>query len=201
MPSPSRSRPSSAPHRRSANTGLAASWELAVGARALTLRWRTLNARRASIGERRPNATTPAPQPPAGRRYSELISPGALRGLQDIPFHDDGPLTRWLMAGAEIHPGSQTHVAVHRVEAVPAAPRVYCDVHEHTVPELNLILPTTQLTYEIVLGEERYEVQGPASIFIPAGLRHSANVRSGSGFFVAIVLGVQDYSAAFAPAA
>ena len=43
----------------------------------------------------------------------------------------------------------------------------------------------------------RYEVRGPASVFIPAGLPHSANVRAGTGFFVAIVLGVQEYDTAF----
>lgn len=135
-----------------------------------------------------------------GERHAHLISPGVLSGLEDIPFHDEGPLVRLLMSGAAIHPEAGTHIAVHRVDAVQEASRRYCDVHEHVVAELNLILPVTELTYDIVLGDERYEVDGPASIFIPAGLRHAANVRAGSGFFVAIVLGVQDYSAAFTPA-
>ena len=58
-------------------------------------------------------------------------------------------------------------------------------------------LPITDLIYDIVLGDARYEVHGPASVFIPAGLPHSANVRAGTGFFVAIVLGVQEYDTAF----
>ena len=130
-------------------------------------------------------------------RHAHLISPGIASGLGEIPYHDEGPLTRWLLSDADVHPAARTHVAVHRVNAVLDADRDYCDVHEHTVPELNLFLPVTDLVYDITLGEETYEVYGPASVFIPPGLAHSANVRSGTGFFVAIVLGVRDYDAAF----
>jgi hypothetical protein len=133
--------------------------------------------------------------------HSHLIAPGVPSDLRDLPFHDDGPLTRWLMSGAELHRESQTHVAVHFMSDVQRLSRAYCDVHEHTVPELNLILPVTELTYEIVLGDERYDVSGPSSVYIPAGTPHSANVKAGTGFFVASVFGVQDYAAAFAPAA
>lgn len=148
-------------------------------------------------------ALAPPPAPAGGAHrsahaHSHLISPGLLGDLKDLLFHDEGPLTRWLMSGAELHPDAGTHVAVHRVSGLQRESRAYCEVHEHTVPELNLILPITNLTYEIVLGDERYDVDGPASVFIPAGLPHSANVKAGSGFFVAIALGVQDYAASFA---
>jgi hypothetical protein len=76
--------------------------------------------------------------------HAHLIAPGVPSDLRDLPFHDDGPLTRWLMSGAQLHRDSQTHVA---------------------------------------------------------GTPHSANVKAGTGFFVAIVFGVQDYAAAFRPAA
>ena len=127
-----------------------------------------------------------------------LIAPGVTRGLGDLPFHADGPLVRWLMAGADVLPEARTHVAVHRFDAVPAARRDYCEPHVHTVPELNLVLPVDALRVEIVLGEERHDVEGPASIFIPPGLAHSANVLRGTGFFVAILLGVGAYEDAFA---
>ena len=133
-------------------------------------------------------------------RHAGLISPGLVSGLGTIPFHGEGPLVRRLMAGADVHPQAGTHVAVHRVDAVADETRTYCDVHEHTVGELNLILPDpgTRLIYDIVLGDELHRVEGPASIFIPKDLPHSANVREGSGFFVAIVLGVGDYARSFA---
>jgi hypothetical protein len=129
-----------------------------------------------------------------------LISPGLPRGLETIPHHHAGPLIRWLMAGAELHPEAGAHVAVHRLDAVDDRGRDYCDVHAHDVPELNLVLPDGELTYDIVLGDETHTVAGPASVLIPAGLPHSANVRSGSGYFVAILLGVDDYAGALATA-
>jgi hypothetical protein len=130
-------------------------------------------------------APPPAPTPVAdghGSAHSHLISPGLLSDLGD-------PVTRWLMSGAEIHPEAHTHVAVHRVSGLDRERRASCTPHEHAFPELNLILPITGLIYEIILGDERYDVEGPASIFIPAGLPHSANVKAGTGFFVEIVLG------------
>jgi hypothetical protein len=131
--------------------------------------------------------------------HAHLILPALPQSLHDVPFHEPGPLTRWLMAGGHRHPDAQTHVAVHQVSARGNQPHEYCRLHTHTVPELNLILPVGRLSYELVLGDERYDVDGPASVFIPAGLPHSANVKSGTGFYVAIVFGVQDYADAFAP--
>ena len=131
---------------------------------------------------------------------ADLISPGLLRDLDTIPHHHAGPLIRWLMAGAEIHPEAGAHVAVHRLDAVGEADRDYCDVHAHTTPELNLVLPLGELRYDIVLGDETHAVTGPASVLIPAGMPHSANVRAGSGYFVAILLGIDDYASALAPA-
>jgi hypothetical protein len=42
-----------------------------------------------------------------------------------------------------------------------------------------------------VLADERYEVEGPASFLVPAGLPHSVNVTSGTGFFVSVALGAR----------
>jgi hypothetical protein len=80
--------------------------------------------------------------------HSDLIAPGVPSDLRDLPFHDDGPLTRWLMSGAELHRESQTHVAVHFMSDVQRVSRAYCEVHEHAVPELNLIDAAYQRTPE-----------------------------------------------------
>jgi hypothetical protein len=119
--------------------------------------------------------------------------------LGEIPFHASGPLVRWLMSGGDIHPDAHTHIAVHEVGPVPFAERAYCEVHEHAVPEFNLILPVPALSYMISLDDERYEVNGPASIYIPPGVKHSANVAEGHGYFIAILLGVGDYARSFEP--
>jgi mannose-6-phosphate isomerase-like protein (cupin superfamily) len=61
-------------------------------------------------------------------------------------------------------------------------------VHEHEVAELNVLLPVAGLTCEVVLGDERYDVEAPASIVVPAGLRHSINVTAGAGYLVTVAL-------------
>ena len=65
--------------------------------------------------------------------------------------------------------------------------RKYCEPHRHDVDEINILLSQGHLLYDIRLGDERYEVEAPASVYIPAGLVHSANVIEGSGFFVAVI--------------
>jgi hypothetical protein len=83
------------------------------------------------------------------------------------------------------------------VRAVDGAARGRWDrdaVHEHGVAELNLIVPVTTLRCEIVLGDERYTIDGPASIVVPPGLAHSVNVKAGTGFFVTVALGARPVS-------
>jgi hypothetical protein len=114
-------------------------------------------------------ALAPPPEPAAdeARQHGHLISAGAssLSGLQDVAVQalDGAARGRWERA----------------------------EVHEHDVAELNIFLPTTTLTCEVVLGDERHEVEGPASIVVPAGLRHAIAVRAGTGFLVSVAVDPQ----------
>lgn len=135
----------------------------------------------------------------APSRHADLISPGLLSGLESIPVHNGGPLVRRLMSGAQVHPQAGRHVAAHRIDAARDASRAYCDVHEHTVGELNLVLP------DPALGSCPTSCWATSCIasrvrraFHPRRARHSSNVREGPGSLVAIVLGVQDYARSFA---
>jgi hypothetical protein len=106
-----------------------------------------------------PRSETVADRP---AEHAHLISVGLPRGLDDVNVRtlDAAARGRWDRA----------------------------EVHRHDVPELNVILPGTSLTCEIVLGDERYEVQGAVSFVVPAGLAHSVNVKAGSGYFVSVAL-------------
>ena len=118
----------------------------------------------------KPAAWRLAPAPPAG------------------PIADDGPTEHAHLIAA----GLPREVDGIDVQAVDGAARGRWDrsaVHEHGAPELNLVLPITPLRCEVVLGDERYDVEGAASILVPAGLPHSVNVTSGTGFFVSVALG------------
>src|SRR5262249_33443339 len=61
-------------------------------------------------------------------------------------------------------------VAVTTLDAAALGRWERAAVHEHDASELNILLPTTSLVCEVILGDERHEVQGPASIVVPAGL-------------------------------
>lgn len=132
-------------------------------------------------------------------RYSDLISHGTIEPLSLVPFHnrDEAPLTRRVLSGASIHDDLNRRIVVHELRNVSGGRRHYCDPHSHDFVELNILLTTTRLTYEIRLGDDVYFVEAPASIHVPAGLVHSANVFAGTGFFIALLDTVQ-YSASVA---
>jgi len=84
--------------------------------------------------------------------------------------------------------GFPVHVAIHAIAGIKtcnetdySAPHVHLDRNE-----INLLISNGELVYAITLGEETHEVAAPATIWIPAGLRHASNVRTGEGFFVCI---------------
>ena len=55
--------------------------------------------------------------------------------------------------------------------------------------EGNIILSdNNNLVYEIQLDDEIYKVNSPVTIFIPKGVKHRADVISGSGFFVCLIM-------------
>jgi hypothetical protein len=131
-------------------------------------------------------------------RHAGLISLGLASGLGTIPFHGEGPLVRRLMAGADVHPQAGTHVAVHRVDAVGDETRTYCDVHEHTVGELNLLLPRHRADLRHRAGRRAPPGRGPGEHLHPRRAAPQRERPRGIGFFVAIVLRVGDYARSFA---
>jgi hypothetical protein len=131
------------------------------------------------------------------QRHAGLISPGVVRPLETIRFHSEAPFVRRQMAGGGLHDELGLHVAVHEIyQPAPRRAWNYCDAHQHTVHELNLLLSPGHLRYEVELDDERYEVTAPASILIPPGLSHRANLIEGTGLFV-VVVGSSDYERTF----
>lgn len=117
-----------------------------------------------------------------------IVVAGRLEPLSSVPFHRDGPLTRWLLASAAMNPELDAHIAIHQFSDVAPASRAYCDLHVHDCDEINVFHTTSALRVAVRLGEETLEVDAPASVFIPAGTPHAANVTSGSGFMVTILM-------------
>lgn len=113
------------------------------------------------------------------------MTPLVARPLSSQSRYRDIPELRRLEAT-----GAPTHVVVHHIDDEAAAEaRDYCDVHAHPFAELNLVLGDPgELTFAIVLGDEVIEAVSPTTVWIPAGVPHSANLRSGRGTFVVVYL-------------
>lgn len=88
--------------------------------------------------------------------------------------------------------GSPCHVIVHEVAADASEERRdYCDAHAHPFAELNVLLGEPgALVYDIVVGEETITATSPTTVWIPAGVEHSANLRGGTGTFVVVYVQV-----------
>lgn len=121
-------------------------------------------------------------------KYQDFIKKGIIEPLEQVTFHDKAPIKRLLMLGKSLVPQSDTHIAVHFVDASKDLPK-YSKPHKHDHDEINLILSEdSELTYEIQLDDETYKVSSPSTIFIPKGVRHSAHAISGNGIFICIIL-------------
>jgi hypothetical protein len=140
------------------------------------------------VGTNRNEQRVVQARPEGTGQYANLISHGVIEELSLVPFHnrDQAPLTRRVLSDATVQSGLNRRIVVHELREVRAERRHYCDPHIHDFLEVNILLTTTHLTYEIQLGDDTYLVEAPASIHIPAGLVHSANVFEGSGFFIAL---------------
>ncbi len=123
------------------------------------------------------------------KRYKTLIVKGIKESLENVPFHGKAPIKRLSMLNKKLVSKSDTHVAVHFIDSLPKKIPAYSKIHKHNVDEINLILSEDdKLTYEIQLEDEIYKVTSPSTIFIPKGVRHRAQVISGKGLFVCIIL-------------
>ena len=121
-------------------------------------------------------------------KYQKFIKKGVVESLDKVPFHSEAPIKRLSMLNKTLIPQSDTHIAVHFVDASIVLPK-YSKLHKHDHDEINLILSeNSSLTYEIQLEDESYDVTSPSTIFIPKGVKHSAQAISGKGIFVCIIL-------------
>jgi len=84
--------------------------------------------------------------------------------------------------------GFPAHVGIHQVEAgdTPERRDYSCPHCHDDQDEINILISDTHLAYRLTFDDETYEVVAPATIWIPAGVNHSANVISGRGTFVCL---------------
>lgn len=131
------------------------------------------------------------------KNYQHLITSGIDVPLENVKEHGVAPFNRILMSGKEAEANFNKHIAIHVInENLPYEKRFYSLPHKHNCDEWNIILGTNDLTFEIMLNGELFIVKSPATVYIPQGTSHSANVLSGSGYFIALV-DTLDYDKSF----
>ena len=122
-------------------------------------------------------------------KYKKYITKGIHEPLSEVQFHKKAPIKRISMLSKKTIPESKIHAAVHFVDAIDKKISKYSILHKHNVDEVNMILSQNdKLVYEIQLDDEIYKVSSPVTIFIPKGVNHRADVISGSGFFVCLIM-------------
>ena len=102
--------------------------------------------------------------------------------LSNVPFHKNTEsITRYFAQNFPLH------LAVHEVSPILVPPPEYTDPHIHEdFDEVNIILSHHDLLYAIQLGDDKFTVSNNTCIWIPRGTIHSANVLTGSGYFITI---------------
>lgn len=102
------------------------------------------------------------------------------------------PVKRYVMLDREAVPETVLYQAIHHVEALMAPPPDYQVFHSHDFVETYLFLGKgpgyTGLRAEVYLEDERYEVEAPASVYIPEGMTHKYKMLEGSGLLVITAL-------------
>jgi|GEM_PF-2006057 mannose-6-phosphate isomerase-like protein (cupin superfamily) len=103
--------------------------------------------------------------------------------LSTVPYHSDVEgIDRFF---SDIFP---VHMAIHSVDRVDEIRENYTHLHKHDVSEINIIIGSADLQYKIGLEEEEFVIGPNTGVWIPAGVRHSANLIKGKGYFIAIRL-------------
>jgi len=123
------------------------------------------------------------------QKYKKYITKGIPESLSKVPFHKKAPIKRISMLNKKTMPESNIHAAVHFVDIIDKKISKYSILHKHDADEVNIILSENdKLVYEIQIDDEIYKVTSPVTIFIPKGVKHRADVISGRGFFVCLIL-------------
>lgn len=130
------------------------------------------------------------------KKYQHLISTGIEKPLQSVKFHHAAPLVRHELLQRDQFVGDGgIRIVSHTIADLPKEVPGYCELHWHDFDEINLVLSEDgSLTYKIRIEDEEYIVGAPSSVYIPKGLRHSAEAVSGRGIYLAINA-TKDYKA------
>jgi hypothetical protein len=107
--------------------------------------------------------------------------------LSTVPYHSDVEgIDRYFTDAFPVH------MAIHNVNRKSEVLEKYTSLHKHDVAEINIIIGNDELQYRIGLEDEEFVIGANTGVWIPAGVRHSANLIKGEGYYIAIRLDMQE---------
>lgn len=123
--------------------------------------------------------------------YSKLILKVKAKSASELTKHKHGPGERFVFSDHENNPDGKVYTIVRVVENVDN-PEQHIEDHEHPVDSLWLFEgdkpDLTGLKVEVKLGDKKFTLDSPASVYIPAGITHNYRFIRGSGRYTNIVL-------------
>jgi len=124
-------------------------------------------------------------------KYSKLILPVEIKSATELKKHKKGPGERYVFSDHKNNPEGKVYAIVRTVKNVENPPQ-HVDLHGHIFDSLWMFIgdndDLTGLKVEVVLENETYTLDSPASIYIPAGVKHMYRLVKGSGKYINIVL-------------
>ncbi|MCA8951163.1 MAG: 2-isopropylmalate synthase, partial [Planctomycetes bacterium] len=123
---------------------------------------------------------------PAAERERDVVEPRVI-GASELPFHRDGPGVRYVLLDERLHADCRQYLIARHFPPGTVAGPGHVDSHRHDADSWFVFLGDQPglagLAVEVTLGERRFTVSSPASVFIPAGMPHSYRFVAGSGLY------------------
>ncbi|MEM3759889.1 MAG: hypothetical protein QXZ02_02105 [Candidatus Bathyarchaeia archaeon] len=113
------------------------------------------------------------------------------RSSTELKKHLEGPGKRYVFSDHKNNPEGKIYAIVRVVKNVDnSSPHV--EIHSHDVDSLWMFIGDgeglTGLQVEVTLEDKKYILNSPASVYIPAGVKHTYRFLKGSGKYINIVL-------------
>jgi len=125
-----------------------------------------------------------------GKKTDHFIIKPKLR--ESLSHHDMKWITEQVGPGyncidASLLKEADIHIGLQEIRHVPHNCKPLAQPHKHDTSEYYLIIGN--LTLEVTLGVDKHHVDGPATVFVPAGVVHTLRPIKGSGYFVVVMKG------------
>lgn len=120
-----------------------------------------------------------------------IVKPPVI-SAEELRHHRAGPGDRFVLVDDRFVPGAGQYCIARRIPRMEEYGAGHVDGHVHHCDSLFVFLGADDdyqgLSVEVSLGENRFPLRSPASVFIPAGVEHSYRVVGGAGTYLNYVL-------------